>query len=82
MQNTTQNATLPPAANTCNVQLVNVYINSKQELCATLTDGYIAVQCEDVLYLDFVDADAMFATYMEWRQLALLREDGYTFVAA
>ena len=77
-----QNATLPPSVHTTTIKLVNVHVNSKQELCATLTDGYIAVQCEDVLFLDFADADAKFATYMEWRLLAMQNEEGYTFVAA
>jgi hypothetical protein len=64
------------------VKLVNVYTNTKQELCATLTDGNIAVECEDVLYIDFVDYDAMAATYEEWCELAEAGEDGYNFVAA
>jgi len=64
------------------VKLVNVYINSAQEVCATLTDSNVAVQCEDVLYLDFVSYDAMCAVYEEWKQLAAEGEEGYTFVAA
>ena len=64
------------------VKLVNVYINSAQELCATLTNSTVAVQCEDVLYVDFVDDAAMCATYEEWKQLATEGEVGYTFVAA
>lgn len=77
-----KNATLPPNVNTSNVQLVNVYTNSAQELCATLTDGNIAVECEDVLYLDFPDRAALFNTYMEWRFQALMRKPGYKFVTA
>ena len=64
------------------VKLVNVHINSKSELCATLTNGVIAVQCEDVLYLDFVDYAAMCAVYEEWCELADAGEDGYYYVAA
>ena len=63
------------------VKLVDVYVNSAQELCATLTDGTVAVQCEDVLYVDFADYDAMCATYSEWVELANANEVGYTFVA-
>jgi hypothetical protein len=79
MQN---NATLPPSRATCNVQLVNVHYNARNELCATLTDEHIAVECEDVLFLDFVDEAAKFATYMEWRQRALMGEAGYTITTA
>ena len=64
------------------VKLVNVYVNSAHELCATLTNNTVAVQCEDVLYIDFVDYAAMCATYEEWKQLAQAGEEGYTFVAA
>lgn len=67
------------------VKLVNVhyaFIDGAQMLCATLTDGVKAVQCEDVLYLDFVSYDAMCAVYEEWCELADAGEDGYTFVAA
>jgi hypothetical protein len=64
------------------VKLVNVFVNSKQELCATLTNSIKAVQCEDVLYLDFVDYDAMCAVYNEWCELAEAGEEGYTFVTA
>jgi hypothetical protein len=64
------------------VKLVNVYVNSKQELCATLTNSIKAVQCEDVLFLDFVDYDVMCAVYEEWCELAEAGEEGYTFVAA
>ena len=64
------------------VKLVNVYTNAQQELCATLTDGAVAVECEDVLYVDFVDYDAMCATYNEWVELAKTGELGYNFVAA
>jgi hypothetical protein len=63
------------------IKLVNVHTNNKNELCATLTDGAIAVQCEDVLYLDFVDEQAMHDTYDEWCELANAGEDGYNFVA-
>jgi hypothetical protein len=59
------------------IKLVNVHKNDKNELCATLTDDYIAVECEDVLYLDFVDQQAMRDTYHEWRQLALCSVEGY-----
>lgn len=65
-----------------NVRLVNVYINNKQELCATLTDGTVAVHCEDVAYLDFVSYDAMCAVYNEWCELAQAGEDGYTLLEA
>ncbi len=64
------------------VKLVNVYVNSKSELCATLTNGTKAVQCEDVLYVDFVDYDAMCAVYEEWCELADEGELGYDYVAA
>lgn len=64
------------------VKLVDVAYNSKSELCATLTDGVVAVRCEDVLYLDFVDYAAMCAVYEEWRELADAGEDGYFYVAA
>jgi len=69
-------------ANANTVKLVNVYINSAQELCATLTNSKVAVQCEDVLFLDFVDYAAMCATYSKWVKLAQAGEEGYTFVAA
>jgi len=64
------------------VTLTNIYVNSKSELCATLTNSVVAVQCEDVLYLDFVNYDAMCAVYEEWCELAQAGEEGYTFVAA
>jgi hypothetical protein len=64
------------------VKLVNVHYNNKNELCATLTNTVKAVQCEDVLYLDFVDYAAMCAVYEEWCELAAASEEGYTFVAA
>ena len=64
------------------VKLVDVAYNYKSELCATLTDGVVAVRCEDVLYLDFVDYDAMCAVYEEWCELADANEDGYFYVAA
>lgn len=64
------------------VKLVNVHINSKSELCATLTDSVKAVCCEDVLYLDFVDYAAMCAVYEEWCELADAGEEGYFYVAA
>ena len=64
------------------VKLVNVHYNRNNELCATLTDGAVAVHCEDVLYLDFVDYDAMCAVYAEWCELADAGETGYYYVAA
>lgn len=64
------------------VKLVDVAYNYNSELCATLTDGVVAVRCEDVLYLDFVDYAAMCAVYEEWRELADAGEDGYFYVAA
>lgn len=63
------------------IKLVNVHVNNSNALCATLTDGTVAVQCEGVAYLDFADADDMRAVYDEWRELADAGEDGYTFVA-
>ena len=64
------------------VKLVDVHVNSKQELCATLTNGAKAVRCEDVLYVDFDSYDAMCAVYEEWCELADADEDGYFYVAA
>ena len=64
------------------IKLVNVHVNSAQMLCATLTDGSVAVTCEGIAYLDFADYDSMCATYEEWRELATANEDGYTVVAA
>lgn len=64
------------------VKLVDVNYNAQNELCATLTDGTKAVRCEDVLYLDFVDYDAMCAVYEEWCELADAGELGYYYVAA
>jgi len=40
------------------------------------------VRCEDVLYLDFVEDNAMCAVYAEWCELAETGELGYNFVAA
>jgi len=65
-----------------NVKLVDVAHNAQNELCATLTDGNVAVRCEDALFIDFADYDAMCAVYTEWKQLADEGEEGYTFVAA
>jgi hypothetical protein len=64
------------------VKLVNVAHNAQNELCATLTDGTVAVRCDDVLFLDFVDNAAMCAVYEEWCELATANELGYYFVAA
>lgn len=64
------------------IKLVNVHYNAQNELCATLTNSVVAVQCEDVLYLDFVDDAAMQAVYEEWCELAQANEEGYTFIAA
>jgi hypothetical protein len=64
------------------VKLTNVAYNAQNELCATLTNGTVAVRCDDVLYLDFVNYAAMCAVYTEWCELATANEAGYYFVAA
>ena len=64
------------------VKLTDVAHNVQNELCATLTNGRVAVRCDDVLYLDFVDDAAMQAVYAEWRELADAGEEGYYYVQA
>jgi hypothetical protein len=63
------------------LKLVDVFVNHKSELCATLTDGTVAVRCDDVLDLDFVDYAAMRAEFEDWCAAAEAGEDGYYFVA-
>ena len=64
------------------VKLVDVTVNHKSELCATLTNGIVAVRCDDALYVDFASYEAMCEEYAEWCELAEAGEDGYYFVAA
>jgi len=64
------------------IKLTDVAYNAQNELCATLTNGTVAVRCDDVLFLDFVDEAAKCAVYEEWCELATANELGYYFVAA
>lgn len=63
------------------IKLVNVHYNDSDKLCATLTNGNIGVQCEDIAWWDELADAEMDALFDEWRELADAGEDGYTFVA-
>lgn len=62
------------------VMLVDVSYNQNNELCATLTDGVVAVRCDDVLFLDFVGYESMCFEFDMWRRAADAGEIGYYFV--
>jgi hypothetical protein len=62
------------------IKLCDVYVNHRSELCATLSDGVRAVECKDVLYVDYVDQAAMQSDFDLWCAEAEAGEIGYRFV--